>query len=110
MMNVLFVYSEAKFKIESRIEFLGKSKKVETIEPGERALLPGVYRFSAGVGVSRVNAANGSAGDAQILAAPDHKNPWPDPGVMSKVTSQLGVTRAELIKFLDGSGDAVELS
>jgi hypothetical protein len=109
MMNVLFVYSQAKFKIESPIEFLGKGEKVETIAPGEQALAPGVYRFSAGVGVSRLNAVNGSVGDAQMLEVPDNKKPWPDPGVMSKVTSKLGVTRDELIKFAEGSGEAVEV-
>jgi hypothetical protein len=109
MMNVLFVYSAAKFQIESAIEFLGKGSKVETVEPGERLLPPGIYRFSADAGVSRLNAVNGSVGDAQILEAPDNKKPWPDPGVMSKVTDQLGVKRAELIKFVNGSGETVDV-
>jgi hypothetical protein len=109
MMNVLFVYSAAKFKIESPIEFLAKGKPVQVVEPGERVLGPGVYRFSDGVEVARLNAINGSAGDAQILPVPNEKNPWPDPPVINKVTSVLGVTRAELIDFLGGSGENTEV-
>lgn len=109
MMNVLFVYSAAKFRIESPIEFLGMGKAVEVIAPGERVLGPGVYRFANGVGVAQVSAINGSAGDAQILPVPNEKSPWPDPPVINKVTSVLGVTRDDLIDFLGGSGVDTEV-
>lgn len=104
-MNVLLVYSAAKFQIDSRIELMRKGKPIELIEPGERVLVPGVYRFNAHVGVNKVN---GSVGESQMLPAPDEKNPWPDPPLV-KMTSVLGVTKADLIGFLGGSNVETDL-
>jgi hypothetical protein len=105
-MNGLFVYSATKFKIERQIEFLGRGKSVELIEPGERLLEPGIYRFAESVRVTRVN---GSAAEAEILPVPNEKGPWPDPPVANKVTSLLGVTRDELLAFFGGSGVQTDL-
>ena len=102
-MNVLFVYSAAKFKIESPIEFLRNGKSTEVIEPGVRVLAPGVYRFSGSVGVTAVDQVNGSLGDAQILPAPEDKTGWPDPPLLARVTGVLGVSRRDLVDFLGGT-------
>ena len=109
-MNVLFVYSPAKFKIEGRIEFLRKEKTTGVIEPGELVLAPGVYRFAGGVGVTPLRELNGTAGDTQMFAVPDEKSPWPDPPLIGKLNRVLGVTRADLVDFLGGAGVQDDLS
>jgi len=108
-MNVLFVYVATTFDIESQIEFLGAGNAIEVIEPGKRVLAPGVYRFADGVGITRVSAINGSAGEVQMLAVPNGKDDWPDPPLANKVASALGVSLPDLVHFLGGSGVQTEL-
>lgn len=108
-MNVLFVYAAATFEIESEIEFLGAGNSVEVIKPGRRVLAPGVYRFTDTVEVTRVDAINGSAGEAQIVAVPNGKREWPDPPLANKVASALGVSLPDLVHFLGGSDVQTEL-
>jgi len=109
-MNVLFVYSPAKFKIEGRIEFLRKERTIGVIEPGELELAPGVYRFAEDVEVTPIGDADGTAGDTQMLAVPEEKSPWPDPPQITKLNSVLGVTSDDLANFLGGAGEQGELT
>lgn len=108
-MNVLFVYAPATFDIERPIEFLGARSAVEVIEPGKRVLAPGVYRFANGLAITRVGAINGCAGEAQMLPVPNKKEGWPDPPLLQKLSSALGVTRSDLVAFLSGTDVQTEI-
>ena len=108
-MKGLFVYSAAKFKIDSQIEFLAKGRSIEVIEPGEPLLGPGVYRIGDSVGITRVGAVTGNATQSEIVPVPNEKSPWPDPSLSERVNSRLGVTRAELVDFFGGSDERTEV-
>jgi len=99
-MNVLIVYSAGTFQVDSQIEGLREGGQVEVIEPGERELAPGVYRFSDDVQVASTTP---HLGESEIQPIADLKKPWPDPPLAARLTSALGLTSDELRDFAGGA-------
>ena len=103
-MNALLVYEASKYQLDGQIERLPGQGAIQVISAGEQLLVSGIYRFDNTVTVSNL-----SGGDAEVVAVPDVKNPWPDPPRLEALMSSSGVTRERLIGFLGGSGEAIEL-